>query len=176
VISNGAAVTYVVAFSWVAGPALSPGVALVKASKFEQLPVVNPLNGDRMTCRAISNRSGPGIYEAYPDSTGDSTTGGDATGPQIGIFGGAVQAPDSRVVVEGHNAPVTPGDALAATVAVESSGGEGFDGTVFMQVDGERVDSEEVSVSPAGRTTTTLSWETDAAEPGLYDVGVELDD
>ncbi len=176
VITNGTAVTYMVAFSSIDVPALSPGVALVNTSKFEELPVVNPLNVDQMTCRAISNRSGPGIYEAYPDSIGASTPGGDATGPQIGIVGSAVQAPDSRVVVEGHNAPVAPEDTLAVTVAVESSEGEGFDGTVFMRVDGERMDSEELSVSPDGRATTTLSWETDDAESGLYDVVAGLDD
>ncbi len=66
VITNGTAVTYMVAFSSIDVPALSPGVSLVNTSKFDELPVVNPLQVDEMTCEAIGNRSGPGIYGSYP--------------------------------------------------------------------------------------------------------------
>ncbi len=67
VITNGTAVTYMVAFSSVDVPALSPGVQLVNTTKFDELPAVNPLDVDEMTCQAIANMSGTGIYDGYPD-------------------------------------------------------------------------------------------------------------
>ncbi|MFP4632179.1 MAG: hypothetical protein ACOCT0_05610 [Halobacteriota archaeon] len=68
VIVNGTAMAYMVAFSSIDVPAMTPGMTVVNRSMFEEMPAANPMEMDEVTCGALADESGPDVFDDYPDA------------------------------------------------------------------------------------------------------------
>lgn len=101
--------------------------------------------------------------------TADDTAGVDVsvTPPEDGGF---------TVVVDGTNAPVTPGGSLAVTATVENVGEQAATGSVTLAGSAVATNSTQVSLDGGASTTVTLSASVADSATGTLDVTVESPD
>ncbi|ELY95243.1 hypothetical protein C482_16398 [Natrialba chahannaoensis JCM 10990] len=147
--------------------------------------IVLELNGDVLDTAEVT--LGPGESETI-------TLSGDTEGLEPGEYTATVSSDNDtaevtvtigddepiddglQVTIESTNAPVEPGDVLEVDALIENLSDEELTQDIVLELNGEVLDTAEVTLGPGDSDTITLSGDTEGLEPGEYTVTISSDD
>ena len=125
--------------------------------------------------------NGPGGGEADPNTGTVASGDGDSVGSNVAFDPWLENEPVPEgpffvVSVTGTNSPIAEGEVLTVDVTIENTGTEEDTQSIRLEnISGIEVDSEEVTLNPAGETAITFSWTTETGDAVNGDITVRSD-
>ena len=80
------------------------------------------------------------------------------------------------ITAASSNEPITEGESLEVDVSLENIGGDPAERSITLAIDGDIVDTEDVSIAPGEADQITLTWGTAAGDEGDRTVTIDTGD
>ncbi|WP_323173743.1 CARDB domain-containing protein [Natrialba sp. PRR66] len=130
---------------------------------------LGPGESESITLTADTSGLDPGEYTAIVSSEDGSdqttvTIGDEQTGPAFEVSIGDI------------NTPIQPGEPIEVDATIENTTDEELTQTISLELDGEVLDTVEVTLGPGESETITLTGDTTGLDPGEYTVTVSSED